>query len=160
MRDTLPQMAGDLTEPPPGLSLRHLSRKLTKSIQSRAISDLWKRRTELGDTIGHQWICNLPGDTPARPESHHGHGEWLHCLPGKWETTLLDPVFRLGLNQGLGFPAPGAGQQCGRTPRGASAANTYLILMAGMLFVAPKACIHAGMTAFETSLPNLPGKQA
>ena len=60
-------MAGDLSEPPPGLSLRHLSRKLTKSIQSRAISDLWKRRTELGATIRHQWIRNLPGDTPARP---------------------------------------------------------------------------------------------
>ena len=53
-----------------------------------------------------------------RPESYHGHGEWLHCLPGKWETTLLDPVFRLGLNQRLGFPAPGTGQQCGRTPPG------------------------------------------
>ena len=26
------QMVGDLTNPPPGLSLRHLSRKLTKSI--------------------------------------------------------------------------------------------------------------------------------
>ena len=67
------QMAGDLSKPPPGLSLRHLSRKLTKSIQSRAISDLWKRRAELGDTIRHQWIRNLPGDAPARPESYHGH---------------------------------------------------------------------------------------
>ena len=112
------QMAGDLSDPPPGLSLRHLSRKLTKSIQSRAISDLWKRRAELGDTLRHQWIRNLPGDAPARPESYHGHGEWLHCLPGKWETALLDPVFRLGLNQRLGFPAPGTGQQCGRTPTG------------------------------------------
>ena len=62
----------------------------------------------------HQWIRNLPGDSPARPDSYHGHGEWLHCLPGKWETTLLDPVFRLGLNQRLGFPAPGTGQQRGR----------------------------------------------
>ena len=66
------QMAGDLSEPPPGLSLRHLSRKLTKSIQSRAVSDLWKRRANLGDTIRHQWIRNLPGDAPARPESYHG----------------------------------------------------------------------------------------
>ena len=111
-------MAGDLSEPPPGLSLRHLSRKLTKSIHSRAISDLWKRRAELGDILRHQWIRNLLGDAPARPESYHGHGEWIHCLPGKWETTLLDPVFRLGLNQRLGFPAPRAGQQCGRTPPG------------------------------------------
>ena len=119
------QMAGDLSDPPPGLSLRHLSRKLTKSIQSRAISDLWKRRAELGDTLRHQWIRNLPGDAPARPESYHGHGEWLHCLPGKWETTLLDPVFRLGLNQRLGFPAPGTGQQCGRTPPGGKAMPPY-----------------------------------
>ena len=114
------QMAGDLSDAPPGLSLRHLSRKLTKSIQSRAISDLhiWKRRADLGDTLRRQWIRNLPGDSPARPDSYHGHGEWLHCLPGKWETTLLDPVFRLGLNQRLGFPAPDTGQQCGRTPPG------------------------------------------
>ena len=101
---------------PPGLSLRHLSRKLTKSIHSKAVSDLWRRRAELSDTIRHQWLRNLPGDSPARPDSYHGHGEWLHCLPGKWETTLLDPVFRLGLSQRLGYPAPGTGQQCGRTP--------------------------------------------
>ena len=86
------QMAGDLSDPPP-LSLRHLSRKLTKSIQSRAISDLWRRRADLDATLRHQWTRNLPGDAPARPESYHGHGEWLHCLPGKFETTLLDPVF-------------------------------------------------------------------
>ena len=154
------QMAGDLTEPPPGLSLRHLSRKLTKSIHSRAISDLWKRRAELSDTLRHQWIRNLPGDAPARPESYHGHGEWLHCLPGKWETTLMDPVFRLGLNQRMGFQAPGAGQQCGRTPRGANVANTSLTPTAAMLRVAPKDYTHADMTVYETSLPNLPGKQA
>ena len=109
------QMAGDLMDAPPGLSLRHLSHKLTKSIHSRAVSDLRRRRAELSDTIRHQWLRNLPGDSPARPDSYHGHGEWLYCLPGKWETTLLDPVFRLGLNQRLGFPAPGTGQQCGRT---------------------------------------------
>ena len=112
------QMAGDLLDAPPGLSLRHLSCKLTKSIHSRAVSDLWRRRAELSDTIRHQWLRNLPGDSPARPDSYHGHGEWLHCLPGKWETTLLDPVFRLGLNQRLAFPAPGTGQQCGRIPPG------------------------------------------
>ena len=101
------QMAGDLSDPPPGLSLRHLSRKLTKSIQSRAISDLWRRRADLDATLRHQWTRNLPGDAPARPESYHGHGEWLHCLPGKFETTLLDPVFRLGMNQRLGLSCPG-----------------------------------------------------
>ena len=76
--------------------LRHLSRKLTRSIHSKAVSDLWKRRAELEDTLRHQWFRNLPGDSPAQPDSYHGHGEWLHCLPGKWETALLDPVFRLG----------------------------------------------------------------
>ena len=111
-------MAGDLLDAPPGLSPRHLSRKLTKSIHSKAVSDLWRRRAELSDTIRHQWLRNLPGDSPVQPESYHGHGEWLHCLSGKWETALLDPVFRLGLSQRLGFPAPGTGQQCGRTPPG------------------------------------------
>ena len=111
-------MAGDLMDAPPGLSLRHLSRKLTRSINSKAVSDLWKRRAELSETIRYQWLRNLPGDSPVRPDSYHGHGEWLHRLPGKWETTLLDPVFRLGLSQRLGYPAPGAGQQCGRTPPG------------------------------------------
>ena len=144
-------MAGDLSEPPPRLSLRHLSRKLAKSIQSRAISDLWKRRAELGDTLRHQWIRNLPGDAPARPESYHGHGEWLHCLPGKWETTLLDPVFRLGLNQRLGFPPQERDSSVAAPPRGASDASTSSIPTADMLRVAPKAFTHAGTIAFGTS---------
>ena len=111
-------MAGDLLGAPAGLSLRHLSRKPTRSIYSKAVSDLWKRRAELEDMLRHQRLRNLPGDDPAQPDSYHGHGEWLHCLPGKWETTLLDPVFRLGLCQRLGYPAPGTGQRCGRTPPG------------------------------------------
>ena len=53
-----------------------------------------------------------------QPDSYNGHGEWFHCLPGKWKTTLLDPVFRLGLCQRLGFLAPGTHQRCGRTPPG------------------------------------------
>ena len=112
------EMAGDLMDALQGLSLRRHSRKLTRSIHSKAVSDLWKRRAELNDTIRYQWLQNLPGDSPARPDSYHGHGEWLHCLPGKWETTLLDPVFRLGLSQRLGYPAPGTGQRCGHTPPG------------------------------------------
>ena len=46
-------MAGDLMDSPPGLSLRHLSRKLTKSIHSKAVTDLWRRRAELNDAIRH-----------------------------------------------------------------------------------------------------------
>ena len=111
-------MAGDLLEAPPRLSLRHLSRKLTRSIHSKAVSDLWKRRADLEDTLRHQWLRNLPGDSPTQPDSYHGHGEWLHCLPGMWETTLLDPVFKLSLCQGLGYPVPGTGQRCGKTPAG------------------------------------------
>ena len=52
------------------------------------------------------------GDNPTQPDSYHGHGEWLHSLPGKWETTLLDPVFPLGLCQRVGYPV----RRCGRTP--------------------------------------------
>ena len=66
------------------------------------------------------------GDNPARPASYHGHGDWLHTLPGRWETTLLDPVFRWGLQHRLGFPAPGAGQKCGRTPQGGKPCNAIL----------------------------------
>ena len=93
---------------------------------------------------------NLPGDAPARPESYHGHGEWLHCLPGKFETTLLDPVFRLGMNQRLGFPAPGTGQQCGRTPRGARDAHTSWTHTAGMLLAVPRDSTLADMTGSGT----------
>ena len=119
------QLAGDLMDAPPGLSLRHLSRKLTKSIHSKAVSDLWRRRAELSDAVRHQWLRNLPGDSPGRADSYRGHGEWLHWLPGKCETTLLDPVFRLGLSQRLGYPAPGTGQQCGRTPPGGQTMSTH-----------------------------------
>ena len=143
-------MAGDLMDAPPGLSLRHLSRKLTKSTHSRAVSNLWRRRAELSDTLRHQWLRNLPGDSPARPDSYHGHGEWLHCLPGKWETTLLDPVFRLGLSQRLGFPAPGTGQQCGRTPRGENGVSKFSTPMDDMLHVTPKGFTLADTTEFVT----------
>ena len=153
-------MAGDLSEAPPGLSLRHLSRKLTTSIHSRAVSDLWRRRADLDATLRHQWLRNLPGDSPARPESYHGHGEWLHCLPGKWETTLLDPVFRLRLNQRLGFPARAQDNNVDEPPRGANDASTSSILMADMLRVAPKGSTPEDTTAFGILSPNLPGKQA
>ena len=114
------QMAGDLLGAPAGLSLRHLSRKLTRSIHSNAVSDLWQRRADLDNTLRYQWLRNLPGDSPAQPESYHGHVEWLHCLPGKWETI------RLGFCQRLGYPAPGTGQRCGRTPRGAKQCTQLL----------------------------------
>ena len=119
-------LAGNLVEPPPGLSLRHLSRKLTHSRDSAAINALWLRRAELSETLRHAWLRNLPGDNPARPEAHHGQGDWLHALPGRWSTTLLDPVFRWGLQQRLGFDAPGAGQPCGRTPQGGKRCNHLL----------------------------------
>ena len=101
------QMAGDLSEPPPGFSLRHLSRKLTKSIQSRAISDLWARRAELGDTLRHQWIRNLPGDAPA--------GE----LPWPWRVAPLlaqqvgdhppGPCLQTWPKPTIGIPSPRSG---------------------------------------------------
>ena len=108
------------------MSLRHLSRKLTQSRDSAAINAFWLRRQDLPPRLRHAWLCNLLGDNPARPASHHGHGDWLHTLPGRWETTLLDPVFRWGLQHRLGFPAPGAGQKCGRTPQGGKPCNAIL----------------------------------
>ena len=45
------QVAEDLLEAPAGLSLRHLSRRLTRSIHSKAVSDLWRRRAELPETL-------------------------------------------------------------------------------------------------------------
>ena len=87
------------------------STRLTSFVQFAAVGEIQKGTAGRGRE-------NKCHHAPARPESYHGHGEWLHCLPGKWETTLLDPVFRLGLNQRLSFPAPGTGQQCGRTPPG------------------------------------------
>ena len=146
------QMAGDLLDAPPGLSLRHLSRKLTKSIHSKAVSDLWQRRADLSDTIRHQWFRNLPGDSPARPDSYHGHGEWLHCLPGKWETALLDPAFRLGPARGprRGYPAPGTANSAAEPPRGESVASTSLTPMDDMLHAAPRGFTLADTIASET----------
>ena len=109
-------MASNLADAPPALSLRHLCRKLTHSRDSAAINAFWLRRAELPEPLCHAWLRNLPGENPARPEAHRGQGDWLHALPGRWSTTLLDPVFRWGLKQRLGFDAPGAGEPCGRTP--------------------------------------------
>ena len=151
-------MAGDLLEAPVGLSLRHLSKKLTRSIHSKAVSELWQRRTDLEGTLRRQWLRKLPGDSPAQPDSYHRHVEWFHCLPGKWETTLLDPVFRLGLCQRLGYPAPGTGQRCGRTPPGVNNANASWILMGDMQPVAPKVYTPDDVTGSGTLSPSLPGK--
>ena len=50
---------------------------------------------------------------------------WRHVThpAGRWETTLLDPVFRWGLQHRLGFPAPRAGHKRGRTPQEGKPAN-------------------------------------
>ena len=117
-------LAGDLDDTLQGMSLRHLSRKLTQSRDSAAINAFWLRRQDLPARLRHAWLCNLPEDNPARPATYHGHGDWLHTLPGRWETTLLDPVFKWGLQHRMGFPAPGAGFKCGRT-RGANPAMPY-----------------------------------
>ena len=132
-------MEGDLLETPAGFSLRHLSRKLTRSIHFKAVGDLWRQRADLDNAFRHRWLGNLQGDSPTQPESYHGHGEWLHCLPGKWDPTLLDPVIRLGLCQRFGHPDPGMDQRCGRPPtRGANSARTFWTHAANMRHVAPK----------------------
>ena len=132
-------LAGNLADPSLGLSLRHLSRKL--SSDSASVNALWFRRAELPETVRHAWLRSLPGDNPARPEAHHGQGDWLHTLPGKWSTTLLEPVFRWGLQQLLGFDAPGATQPCGRTPQGASVATILLTQLADTQACAAKVYI-------------------
>ena len=103
-----------------------------------------QRRADLDDTLRHQCFRNLPEDNPTQPENYHGHGEWLHCLPSKWETTLLDPVFRPGLCQRLGYPALDTGQRCGRTPpppREANNAHTFQTPMVDTRRAAPKVYI-------------------
>ena len=60
-------MAGDLHKAPVGLSLRHLSRKLTRSIHPNAVGDLRQRRADLDNTPRYQQAKNLPGDNPAQP---------------------------------------------------------------------------------------------
>ena len=83
------QMAGDLMDAPSGLSLRHLSRKLTRSIHSKAVSNLWKRR-----------------------------------LPGKWQTTLLDPVVWVSAKELATLPRARA-NAVDVPPQGANNASTF-----------------------------------
>ena len=119
-------LAGNLDDPPQKMSLRHLSRKLTHTRDSTAINAVWLRRQDLPARLRHAWLCNLPGDNPARPATYHGHGDWLHTLPGRWQTTILFPVFRRGLQHRMRLPAPGARFKCGRTPQGGKPCNTIL----------------------------------
>ena len=81
-------LAGNRDDPPQGMSLRHLSRKLTHSRDSAAINALWLTPRSSQTCLALQ----SPGDNPARPATYHGHGDWLHALPGKWETTILNPA--------------------------------------------------------------------
>ena len=83
------------------------------------------------------------------------------ACPASGKPLSVDPVFRFGLSQQLGYPAPGTGQKCDRTsPRRANNANISWIHMEDMQFVAPKVCILADMTESGTFSPSLPGKQA
>ena len=114
LRGTEPSaLAGNLEDPPQGMSLRHLSRKLTRPRDSAAINALWLRRQDLPTRLRHAWLCDLSGDNPARPATYHGHWD---TFPSKRETTILDPVFRWGLQHRMGFPAQEAGRKRGRTP--------------------------------------------
>ena len=50
-----------------------------------------------------------------RPGRRHIVDKEIGCtLPGRWSTTLPDPVFRWGLQQHLGLDALGAGEPCGK----------------------------------------------
>ena len=121
------------------LSLRHLSRKLTKSIQSRAISDLWKRRAELGDTLRQS----------VDPQSTRRCAGPAGELPWPWRVAPL-------LARQVGDHPPGSCLQtwtqsndwdslpqerdssAAAPRRGASDASTSSIPTAGMLRVALK----------------------
>ena len=48
-------VAGNLDDPPQGMSLRHLSRKLTQSRDSAAINAFWLRRQDLPPCLRHAW---------------------------------------------------------------------------------------------------------
>ena len=119
-------LASNLVDPPQGLSLRHLSRKLTHSraaIQRLStlcgfvVLSFLRRSAMLG-------CATCLGTT--RPGRKPTQGDWLHSLPGRWSHTLLDNVFRWGLQQRIGVPAPGAGEPCGRTPPGGKRCNHIL----------------------------------
>ena len=140
-----------------GLSLRHLNRKLTRPIQSKVVSDLWRRRADLSNTLRYQWLRNLPGDNPVQPVSYHGT---QGVAPLFARQILVDPVFRLGLCQRLGCPAPDTGQRCGRTPGGANNARASLTLMDAMLLIERRGCTPDDTVASGISSPNLPGKLA
>ena len=118
-------VAGNLDDPPQGMSLRQLSRKLTQSRDSAAINafcfddktsplvfDTPGSATFLGTTRPGRppTMDTVTGSTPCQADGRH---------------TLLDPVFRWGLQHRLGFPAPGAGQKCGRTPQGGKAVQRH-----------------------------------
>ena len=95
------------------------------------------------------------------PGRRHNMDKETGCTlcPGRWSTTLLDPVFRWGLQQRLGFDAPGAGQPCGRTPRGASDATICLILWADMLVCATRVSTHGATTACVITLRLWPARR-
>ena len=63
------QLAGDLLEALTRLSLRHLGRKPTRSIHSKAVSELWRWRADLEDTLRYQQFRNLPGPTRRQPNT-------------------------------------------------------------------------------------------
>ena len=125
-------LAGNLDDPPQGMSLRHLSRKLTHSRDSAAINALWLRRQDLPARLRHAWLCNLPGDNPARPATYHGHGEWLHTLPGKWETTILNLSSDGACNTDWDSRPQALAASAVAPPKGANPAITSWMNLAGM----------------------------
>ena len=147
-RDKMRQnMTGDLLDAPPGLSLRHLSRKLTRSIHSKAVNDLWKRRAELEDTLRHQWFRNLPGDSPAQPDSYHGHGNGSTACPASGRPLFLTQSSDWVSPNGLDTLPRARAKDAAEPPRGESCANTSLTPMDDMLHVAPRGSTQGDMIA-------------
>ena len=80
-------LAGNLDDPPQGMSLRHLSRKLTQSRDSAAINAFWLRRQDLPARLRHAWLCNLPGDNRPGLQQRPPGGQTLQCYPQRRGTT-------------------------------------------------------------------------
>ena len=61
-------LARNLADPPQGLSVRHLNRKLTPAIlrpSMLCVNALRQRRVEFFDCFRHVWLRNLRGDNPV-----------------------------------------------------------------------------------------------
>ena len=153
-------VAGNLDDPPQGMSLRHLSRKLTQSRDSAAINAFWLRRQDLPRVFDTPGFATFLGTTrPGRLPTMDTVTGSIPCQAGG-RPPCWTPSSDGDYSTAWDSPPQGQDRSAAAPPRGESLAMPSLMTSAATQDSATRAYTHGGMTKLETTLREWLDKQA